>query len=56
MNEEKIDSKSQIVIGNAIYKNITVVDSDNQPVAVIDPEEIVELNGYHVLFNIGEDN
>lgn len=54
MDKQKIDSKNQIVIGNAIYKNITVVDSDNQPVAVISPAEIVELDGYHVLFNVGD--
>lgn len=49
------ESKNQIRIGNNKYKNITVVDSDDQPVVIITSDAITELNGYHVLHNVGED-
>jgi len=49
------ESKNQIRIGNNKYKNITVVDSDDQPVVIITSDEITELNGYHALYDVGED-
>lgn len=53
---KKIDSKCQLNIGNAIYKNITVIDSDNSPVAIITETETIERDGYSILFNAGETN
>lgn len=36
------------------HKNITIVDSNNEVVAVISNTEIIEKNGYKVLFDVGE--
>lgn len=53
LNTEK-NTDNQIVIGKSICKNITIVDSDDTPVAVITADELIEARGYRIKFDVGE--
>ena len=52
MKEKK--QHESIVINGSCHSNITIVNQDNEPVAVISPSEIITKNGYKVLFDVGD--
>lgn len=48
------DNNNQITVGKNICKNITIVNGKNEVVAIIMPNELVELKGYRIKFDVGE--
>lgn len=50
----KKEKHSQIVIDGKCFSDITIVNQDNEPVAIITPEELVTMSGFKAMFNVGE--
>jgi len=53
--DDDAHEQSHIVINGKRYSNITIIDQDREPIAIITPDEIIALHGYGVLFDVGED-
>jgi len=43
-----------MIIGGIEYDDITITDNNGNVFAVISDTEVVELNYFHVLFDVGE--
>ncbi|MBS1006802.1 MULTISPECIES: hypothetical protein [Lactobacillaceae] len=55
MEKEK-EQCPQIEIAGKRYSNITVINKDREPVAVIAADELITKKGYKILFDVGEGN
>ncbi|MFC6179995.1 hypothetical protein [Lactiplantibacillus daowaiensis] len=56
MKENKKEKHAQIFMNGKYFSNITVVNRNNEPVAIITSTELITKSGFKVLFNAGEDD